>query len=833
MLRLRLFPGRSLRPFHRQAVLQDQVLEHLKACSSEEQVFNVVGRNKAKLSVGHVNCAIGLLWQFQIERPEMLRTLNLIQNHPQFLTLRVLAENKISFMEDCALVDTLYNVLRLKVEHHDTLVQQLVTEAWNRLERLQMGTLSKFAVCLSDMFLQHSPLMGHITQIVSQRLDTIQHAKVLTPLMVSIYALVSPQLRDSIIKRADTLLDQMDPFRFNNPRRVVQFFKNSRYIHKPLLDKCNQLFLQNIDHLDMAAISIIMGLYHTLQYSSSYFKVAVKQRLMELMDGKTDPDVFTKLFSYLGPIAGQGVREELERTALLLADELNSQQALVVLEAMEDMQCRNLQLINKMESVLYKNLETYRPLEITRITQALVLLHCQNPDILSRLKTKLLHHLQSSVYPFEVTVLIRVLSMLPSRRLDEGVLSRVNAVLPQCSLNNLNTYSIVVAKWIRNDPSYRINTPSRYVQLLQTLNRCGRERLNRFKRLDGVLEELKFMSGEWFEEMLLEKSIVTMQKMIDQISWTNVQELAIYLTRTNYLCTALLDRIASVTVENIDKIHYSDAYITLLPYAILNYDPPMVEEFFDACIQHITPYIGSFDPHLLVLMAHALAMADYFPEEMIREIFSVDFLAKLDAHLETFPESQNLYIRLRLMQLNRAVCLECPEFHVPWFHERYCQQLQKRANSSISPIQQQIHKILGEVLGGINCAKAAVVTPYYYTVDFELVLDRHLHPLPYSEPTRLQISGGGKGHWQSGSAEKERTELPPGARRIGLDFLDSRSFCRNTRHMKGEAMMKKRHLEILGYHVLQIPHYEWNSMELSTDDAWKEYLKEKIFTELP
>lgn len=70
--------------------------------------------------------------------------------------------------------------------------------------------------------------------------------------------------------------------------------------------------------------------------------------------------------------------------------------------------------------------------------------------------------------------------------------------------------------------------------------------------------------------------------------------------------------------------------------------------------------------------------------------------------------------------------------------------------------------------------------------------------------------------------------------------------------------MRKRHLEILGYHVLQvrkkgvvpllylvtktdrlmdrsrlqIPHFEWNSMELSTPDAWKEYLRNKLFTEL-
>uniref|UniRef100_A0A8C1TTJ8 FAST kinase domains 1 n=1 Tax=Cyprinus carpio TaxID=7962 RepID=A0A8C1TTJ8_CYPCA len=752
MFRLRSFRVCSRRLFHSGAVSRDQVLDQLQTCSAEDQVFDVVGRNKAKLSASHVSYAIGQLWKFQRERPHLLRTIEQVRNHPQFLTLQVLAENKINLMDDASVVDMLYVVLRLQVEHHDSLVQQLVTEAWNRLERLQMATLSKFAVCLSDQFLQHSPLMGQITQIVSQRLDSIQDARLLTPLMNSIFALVSPQLRDALFKKADFLLDQTNPLHFNNPRRVVQFLRNVKQIHRPLLEKCNQLLLQNVPRMDVEHISIILGLYHSMQYNNCDFRLAVRQRLMELVDTSTDPATFTKLFASLGPLGGQGVREG---------------------------------------------------------------------------------HLQGSVYPYEVTMLTRVLSVLPSPRPDEAVLSRVNAVIPQCNLNDLNTYAMVIAKWIRNDPSYRHNTSSKYVRLLQTLNRCGRERLHGFESLDGVLEEVKCLSGEWFDEMLLEETMVTMQKLIDQVSWTNVHELGVYLTRTNYFCAALMDRIASVTIENIDKIHYSATYSILLPFAVLNYDPPKAEEFFDVCIQHFTPYISSLDPHLLVLFAYALALADYFPEEVVREIFNVDFLAKLDAHLETFPDALNMRIRLRLMELNRAVCLECPEFQVPWFHERYCKRLQKRANSSISPAQQQIHKMLGDVLGGMNCAKVGVLTPYFYTVDFELVLDRHLHPVPYSEPIQLQISESGNVHWQSGSADRERTELPPGARRIALEFLDSKSFCKNSWHMKGEAMMKKRHLEILGYHVLQIPHFEWNSMELSTEDAWKEYLRKKIFSELP
>lgn len=43
--------------------------------------------------------------------------------------------------------------------------------------RFPMTTLSKLSICLNDMGLHHSPLMGHITQIVNQRLGSIDNAR--------------------------------------------------------------------------------------------------------------------------------------------------------------------------------------------------------------------------------------------------------------------------------------------------------------------------------------------------------------------------------------------------------------------------------------------------------------------------------------------------------------------------------------------------------------------------------------------------------------------------------------------------------------------------------
>ncbi len=112
MFRLRCVNSVLRRLLHGGAVNRDKVLEQLWVCSAEDQVFDVVGKNKAKLTVNHVSYAVGTLWQLQKEKPQILRTVELIKSHPQFLTLRVLAENKIGLMDDSMLVDMLYSFLR-------------------------------------------------------------------------------------------------------------------------------------------------------------------------------------------------------------------------------------------------------------------------------------------------------------------------------------------------------------------------------------------------------------------------------------------------------------------------------------------------------------------------------------------------------------------------------------------------------------------------------------------------------------------------------------------------------------------------------------------------
>ena len=127
--------------------------------------------------------------------------------------------------------------------------------------------------------------------------------------MISVSSLVSPRLRDTLISRADDLLDAQGDSQVNNPRRVVQFMRNIKHIHRPLLEKCNRILVQSVCRLDAEYISIIMGLYQSLQFNNCDFRLAVKQRLLELIDSSTDPLAFTKLFVCLSPMASPEIRE--------------------------------------------------------------------------------------------------------------------------------------------------------------------------------------------------------------------------------------------------------------------------------------------------------------------------------------------------------------------------------------------------------------------------------------------------------------------------------------------------------------------------------------------
>ncbi|XP_035313553.1 FAST kinase domain-containing protein 1, mitochondrial isoform X4 [Cricetulus griseus] len=798
MFRLRGISLLSWRAFQLRHFSCEPLVIQMQNCTDEEQIFGLIERNTATLSEHQVGCAFDVLWQFQKQKTNLGRNVECVRNHPQFLTLCNVTANHLETMSDHTLVNVLYIIRQFAVESHHPLVEALVTEAWKRLERFDTNVLSIFSTCLADQHLYFSPLMGKIADIVNRNLETIQDMRALSVLMVSISSLISRCFQERLVNKAELLFDTVDSSKVNTARRILLFLRNIKCSYYPLLERCNKVLTSSVSHLDLESISKILSLYQSLQFHSFEFIEVSRRRLMEMIPGSSGyPESFVRLFATLGPVAGPEIKKQLESTILLMSEELTSQQVLTVLGAMEDMESRNAHLIKKTASVLYKYLDNYKSIELLKVTQALSCLHFQNKEFFVKLRELILSRLEASITPSEICILVSALSMLPFPHFNETAISRIEAVLPQCDSKELSDFVSSLMRWIQNDHKCLANTTRKQLNLLQKLDHWGHHRLQQSNSLDLLWEELKSLKGEWLHESFVEESVAALQRFADEIDCTNVAKIASFLSKTNYLSTLLLDRIASVVVQQIEKIHPFSILAITLPFSVLNYDPPQRDEFFGACVQCLNSYVGTLDPITLVFLGFSLATLEYFPEDLLKKIFNIQFLARLDSQLAILPSTLSARVQFRLMELNRAVCLECPEFQIPWFHDRFCRGHYNKDIDVMNGAQQQIYKMLAEVLGGL---RSQSITP-----------------------------GKSPGiYWESDTSRVE-SSLPPESERIALEFLDVRAFCSNIPHLKGKSAMKKRHLEILGYRVIQVPYFEWNSMALSTKDARMDYLREHIF----
>lgn len=827
MFRLRGISLVSRRVFQLRPFSCESFIIQMNNCTDEEQVFDLVEKNKGTLSEKQVGCTFNALQQIRMQKISLIRDGAPVRDHPQFLRLCKTAANHIKTMNDDTLVNVLYIIRQFAVEAHDPVVEALVTEAWKRLQRFDINVLSTFSTCLVDQRLQFSPLMGEIADIVNKNLETIQDLRALSVLMVSICPLISQDFQERLINKTELLFDTVDSSKVNIARRVVLFLRNVKYSYFPLLEKCNKVLISNVNQLDLDSISKMLSLYQSLQFHSFEFIEVTKRRLTEMIPLSDYPASFVRLFVSLGPMAGPEEKKRLKSTLLLMSEELTGQQVLAVLEALENMESRNSHLIAKIASVLHKHLDNYKPGDLLKITQSLIFLRFQSKEFFVKLKKLLLSHLETSFIPNDISNLVCALSMLPSPDLSEMVVSRIEAILPQCELKELNVLAASLLRWIQYGHVLGSAT-EKQLKLLQTLDHYGHQRLQQ-NSLDLSWEEFKSLKGDWFHESLVEESVAVLQNFVDEINYVNVAKIAYFLSRTNYLSTLLLDRIASVVVQQIEKIHPFSVFAIILPFSILNYDPPQRDEFFGACIQCLNSYVGSLDPLKLVFLAFSLATVEYFPEDLLKKIFTIEFLARLDSQLQILSSSLRKSVLFRFMELNRAVCLECPEFQIPWFHDRFCQQQYTKDAGIMNEAKQQIYKMLAEILGGMNYVKSSILSPYYYRIDFECVLDKQKKPLPYrGHSVTLGKTLGTD--WEL-NTQRVEASLPPGAERIAFEFLDLKAFCINLPHLKGKSAMKKRHLEILGYHVIQVPYFEWNSMAMSTKAARLDYLKEHIFGE--
>ncbi|XP_015251820.1 PREDICTED: FAST kinase domain-containing protein 3-like [Cyprinodon variegatus] len=248
---------------------------------------------------------------------------------------------------------------------------------------------------------------------------------------------------------------------------------------------------------------------------------------------------------------------------------------------------------------------------------------------------------------------------------------------------------------------------------------------------------------------------------------------------------------------------HTDMQITKQVVAIgrLNYLPQCSNQMFEKLEKVLSARFSNFKPRSLIDVLHACIHLERFPLNYMVRIFSPYFLQKLQANSEPVDKT----VLGQLTQLHLSASLECTCYlgpKLPFFlhMKKFSSPDQAFESPMETLLYRQVTGPLVQLLGG-KFFSTRVFTSIGYTVDLEISVDENGFILPQSQ-------------W-------EHTY-----KRIALCLDGPSRFCRHTQHLLGKEATKRRHLQRIGYEVVEIPYFEFEKQE--TQEQQVKYLHDKI-----
>ncbi|KAG5885899.1 hypothetical protein JTB14_012146 [Gonioctena quinquepunctata] len=276
------------------------------------------------------------------------------------------------------------------------------------------------------------------------------------------------------------------------------------------------------------------------------------------------------------------------------------------------------------------------------------------------------------------------------------------------------------------------------------------------------------------------------------------------LTSTDNLVPEIVNKCTEYIINHRSNIIGFNAEKILFMCYHLAYYPINADKFFHVVTDIIIRDQERLSGLAFLQSALSLCFFNKLPSFLVKQIFNVEFMDRLDNELancyskDKYPQK----VRKTLMQLNRAVCLEYPEFNVPWFHKKYEQEMERKYKQERDyNLPVRIKEYLYEMAGSSKSILENIVTPYGYHIDFVVNLDK--------EDKIISADSDGI------------------TKRMALLLIHQHAFTRFYTHLKGKYQMKKKHLEMLGYGVSILNANEWSNLLYSSERV--DYLTDLIW----
>ncbi|XP_010182314.1 PREDICTED: FAST kinase domain-containing protein 3 [Mesitornis unicolor] len=317
------------------------------------------------------------------------------------------------------------------------------------------------------------------------------------------------------------------------------------------------------------------------------------------------------------------------------------------------------------------------------------------------------------------------------------------------------------------------------------------------EELVNVLEAFLYFGHR--EQIFMEALEIHVPKSISTMHPQTVSKVMQYCCRKTILSKPIFDAVAEGFISHADEFTTDQIAECIIPFGTLNYLPPSALSLFMKLETVLHTRFRHFQPHTLLKLLHSCVLIQRYPVNFLPKIFSPYFLQQLQAQ----PPGLDRIVGSQLTQLFLTVTLECPFYEGPKLLPKYQVKASLVPHSSLD-----VHLLKRVKTGLLYLLKKRIYfalkvsTPYFYTVDIEIKLDEEGFVLPAAQCEEVH-------------------------RRVALCVDGQNRFCINSHNLLGEEAIKQRHLQLLGYEVVQIPFFEIESLQNCRKMA--EYLHKKIF----